>query len=187
LTTITHHKKPATKLRKALLLFLFLQAMLFASAQTPSAANQVKAVFLFNFTQFVSWPPSTFSSSNAPFVIGILGPDPFRFYLESVVENERVEGRPIVVQRFSEQKDVRNCQILFINKSNAADIAKDLNSTGMLTVSDAEDFAKDGGMIRFYLENSKIRLQINARAAKAANLTISSKLLRLADVLNSQP
>jgi hypothetical protein len=34
-------------------------------------------------------------------------------------------------------------------------------------------------MIRFVTQQNKIRLKINPEAAKAANLTISSKLLRL--------
>ncbi|HET7898535.1 MAG TPA: YfiR family protein [Flavisolibacter sp.] len=170
-----------------MLLVLLWHAVLFSPAQAPTAANQIKAVFLYNFTQFVNWPPSSLGNSNTPFVIGVLGTDPFGSYLENVVEGERVEGHPIVVQRFADAKEVRYCQILFINKSNAAEIAKNLNNDGMLTVSDAENFATGGGMIRFYLENNKIRFQINTRAARAANLTISSKLLRLASVLDNQP
>ncbi|PYS70690.1 MAG: DUF4154 domain-containing protein, partial [Acidobacteria bacterium] len=34
---------------------------------------QVKAVFLFNFAQFVSWPSP--QPSDTPFVIGIVGDD----------------------------------------------------------------------------------------------------------------
>jgi hypothetical protein len=59
----------------------------------------------------------------------------------------------------------------------------ELNRRGVLTVGDAADFARIGGMIGFYVENNKIRLQINARTAKEANLSISSKLLRLAAVV----
>jgi hypothetical protein len=50
-------------------------------------------------------------------------------------------------------------------------------------VGDRSSFAKEGGMIGFSLENNKIRFQINAKTAKIANLQISSKLLRLADVI----
>lgn len=186
MTSAIYHSSPVRKRLKttALLLFAFL-AFLFSNAQTPTPANQVKAVFLYNFTQFVTWPPAAFSSSNAPFVIAVLGTDPFGAYLENVVQGERVDGHPIVVRRFTDSKEVRHCQILFINKSNAAAIAKELDSQGMLTVSDTDNFAKEGGMIRFYVESNKIRFQINAAAARQANLAISSKLLRLADVIDN--
>jgi hypothetical protein len=40
-------------------------------------------------------------------------------------------------------------------------------------------------MIRFVTEQNKIRLRINLEAAQAANLTISSKLLRPAEIVTS--
>ncbi len=38
-------------------------------------------------------------------------------------------------------------------------------------------------MIRFVTDRSRIRLQINLEAAQAASVTISSKLLRVADIV----
>lgn len=170
----------------ALLLLLVLNSML-SQAQSPTAVNQVKAVFLFNFTQFVTWPSFSFNGSNAPFVIGVLGNDPFGRYLDKVVEGEQVDGHPIIVKRYDEAGEVKDCHILFINNSNPAAVLKEVSNQATLTVGDAENFARRGGMIRFYVENNKIRLQINARAAKEASLSISSKLLRLANVIDNAP
>lgn len=153
-------------------------------AQTPSTANQLKAVFLYNFSQFVDWPPASFSSSSSPFVIGILGRDPFGSYMESVVQGEKVGTHPIVVERYSSAGDVKACHILFINTSEPSSAIRELKNRTILTVGDQKNFAKLGGMIRFFIENNKIRLQINLRAARAANLNISSKLLRVAEVIN---
>lgn len=152
-------------------------------AQTPSTANQLKAVFIYNFTQFVDWPSSVFSSNSSPFVIGVLGHDPFGSYLESVVEGEKYGSHPIVVQRYKSLKEINTCHILYVNE-DASSAIKDLKNRSILTVGDQDDFATSGGMIRFFLEKSKIKLQINLGAAKAANLTISSKLLRVSDVVN---
>lgn len=153
-------------------------------AQTPSTANQVKAVFIYNFTQFVEWPPNSFSNSTSPFVIGILGQDPFGSYLESVVEGENFGSHPIVVQHYNNIKEINNCHILFINTPDPSSAIKVGQNRSILTVGDQNRFASSGGMIRFFIENNKIRLQINLKAAKAANLSLSSKLLRLADVIN---
>jgi hypothetical protein len=156
-----------------------------AAAQEPSRADQVKAVFLFNFTQFVTWPHGSFPAPTSPFVIGIVGTNPFGNFLKKVVENEKVEGHPIAVQHFTGIKDVRNCHLLFVNVQNPAEAIEELNQRGVLTVGDSADFARSGGMIGFYVENNKIRLQINTRSARAANLSISSKLLRLAAVVDN--
>ncbi|RYZ30087.1 MAG: YfiR family protein [Chitinophagaceae bacterium] len=151
-----------------------------ASAQTQ-VANNVKAVFLYNFSKFVTWP--TVSPSNGHFVIGILGSNPFGNYLEQVVEGETVDGQKIDIQYYNDVSEIKSCHILYITKSNAIDVAKSLAGRTVLTVSDGDDFARSGGIIRFMVENNKIRLRINQRHAKAAGLQISSKLLRVADVI----
>lgn len=160
---------------------MFWCTALFAKAQTPTTANQVKAVFLFNFSKFVTWPPGT--TANTPFVIGILGNDPFGSYIDRVVEGEKVDGQPIVVQRYDDVKDIKTCHILYINKSNGAEIARSLSGRNILTVGDGDNFATSGGIVRFYEDNHHLRLQINVRQAKAADVQISSKLLRLANVI----
>jgi hypothetical protein len=138
-------------------------------------------VFLYNFTQFVDFPPNSFDNNN--FVIGILGRDPFGDYIDSVVKDERVNGMPIIVKRFREVSDVRNCNVLYVNMANPQAALRTLRKKSILTVGSSENFARDGGVIGFTIQNDKIRLQINLRAAKEAQLSISSKLLRVSDVI----
>lgn len=162
---------------------LLIMGSLQLQAQTPSRADQVKAVFIYNFTQFVDWPSNSFSNNSAPFIIGILGKDPFGSYMDSVVAGERFGSHPIEVHRFNSIREALNCQLLFINTTEPDDAIKELQNRSILTVSDRKDFAAYGGMVRLFVENNKMKLQINLKAAKAANLSISSKLLRLADVI----
>ena len=44
------------------------------------------------------------------------------------------------------------------------------------------DFTARGGMIRLFNEKNKIRMGINLETVRAANLTISAKLLRVAEL-----
>ncbi len=157
------------------------------SAQTPPVTEtQVKAIFLFNFTQFVEWPAHAFSTTDTPFVIGILGKNPFGTYLDEIVSGEKKNGRPMVVHRFSNAEEVKDCHILFVNlaKTDVPEaILEPLKGKSLLIVSDSENLIHHGGMIRFMNVNRKIRFQINPNAAKAADLTISSKLLNLAEIV----
>jgi hypothetical protein len=161
----------------------------FASAQTSASREyQVKAIFLFNFTQFVEWPPSSFSSADAPLVIGVLGENHFGSYLNDAVAGERVNGHPLVIQYYKTIADIKPCHVLFIDQSETNKLAKILESLkgqSVLTVSDDPSFLKNGGMIKFYTKSNKIQLQINPDASKAASLVISSKLLRLADIFTT--
>jgi hypothetical protein len=155
-----------------------------SAAPTPA---EVEAVFLFNFSQFVDWPPQTFADPNAPIVIGVLGNDPFGVSLDDVVRGEVVKGHPLVVHRSHRVEDLVDCHILFISRSERTrlgSILKALQGRNILTVSDVEGFARAGGVICFVLTENKIRLRVNLEAAKAAGLTLSSKLLRPAQIVS---
>jgi len=158
-----------------------------ASAQTgPSREYQVKAVFLFNFAQFVEWPPAAFAGASSPLVIGILGGDPFGAYLDETVRDEKVNNRPLEIQRYHRVDEIKTCHVLFISRpeSNRLEqILVSLKDRSILIVGDGDDFVQRGGMIRLATPQNKIRLIINVEAAKSANLTISSKLLRSAEVV----
>lgn len=160
-----------------------------APAATISAEYRVKAGFLFNFLQFVEWPARALGDPAAPIVIGVLGDDPFGGYLDELVQGEKVGERPIVVRRFRRTDEIANCHILFLSRSEAAQFEKQLAALAgrnVLTVGDADGFERAGGIVRFAIENGKIRLRINTDAAKAAELTISSKLLRLATLVTRE-
>jgi len=156
-------------------------------AQAGRASEyQVKAVFLFNFAQFVDWPATAFPDSASSFVICILGDDPFGGFLDQTVRDERVGGRALAIRRYRSVRDIETCHILFISRTTEErpeDIITGLKDRPILTVSDADRFAERGGMIRLVTDRNHVRLQINAGAAEAAHLTISSKVLRLAEIV----
>jgi hypothetical protein len=150
-------------------------------AQTPSAEYQVKAVFLFNFAQFVDWPASAFPTPQAPIVIAVLGKDPFGAYLDNLMRGERIGERPLVIRRCNRTEELAGCHLVFISRSESRDleaIVARLKGQPLLTVSDADAFTRYGGMVRFVMEGGRIRLRINVEAARASQLTISSKVLR---------
>jgi hypothetical protein len=149
---------------------------------------EVKAVFLFNFTQFVDWPASAFASPTSPLVIGVLGEDPFGQTLDEAVAGETVNGRPLAVRRYHAIDEIEDCHILFINPPTQRPlpaVLESLRAHNVLTVSDSREFARAGGVIEFVTVDNKIRLQINLDAAKLANLTISSKLLKPARIVKT--
>ncbi len=151
-----------------------------------SPEYQLKAVFLFNFAQFVEWPPSAFPQPDTPLAICVLGEDPFGSYLDETVRGERVGNRALAVRRYRKVEEITACHILFVSRREQGrldEVLDSLKGRSVLTVSDADRFASRGGMIRFVTENNRIRLRINLEAAKAANLTISSKLLRPAQIV----
>ncbi len=169
-----------------------LMALLLITASCWAAAPseyQVKAVFLFNFAQFVEWPPRAFADPRTPFVIGILGKDPFGPDLDAVVRGEAIDNRPLVIERYRSIDEFHNCNILFIGRTEMAQfprILEALKGRSILTVTDAEEGDPRGVMIRLVTRSNHIRLRIDVGAAKAGNLLISSKLLRPAEIVGGE-
>jgi hypothetical protein len=140
-------------------------------------------VFLLNFASFITWPSSAFANSSASFNICILGEDPFGVEVDITVENEKIEGHAVVVQRLSNLKNVASCQIVFISQSekdNLTTLLTTLQRRPILTVSDIEEFVKTGGMIQFFKQGTKVRFLIDPITVKGVGLQVSGNLLRIA-------
>ena len=102
---------------------------------------------------------------------------------------QRVNNRPLEIQRYQRVDEIKTCHVLFISPSETeryGQIFATLQGRSILTVGDIEGFATGGGMIRFLTEQNRIRLRVNVGAARAAALTISSRLLRAADIVETQ-
>ena len=164
-------------------LFLLLSMTAGPAFAQKASEYQVKAAFLFNFSKFLEWPAEAMGQPGAPFVIGVLGNDPFGKYLEEIIAGEKIADHPMVARRFESAEQVDKCHILYINKpGKTSEVINALKDKSILTVSDDSEFARSGGIIRFFTENEMIHLEINVQAAKAANLNVSSKLLRIAKI-----
>lgn len=157
-------------------------------AQATSKEYQIKAAFLFNFMQFVEWPPTVFKDANDPFRIGVLGQDPFNAALEDTVQGETISNHKIIVEHAMQVDDLKNCQLIFISKSekkHVTEILSALDDKPVLTVSEIEGFAERGGGINFYLEGNKVRFEVNPDAARHDGLKVSSQLLSLGKIIET--
>jgi hypothetical protein len=163
-----------------------------AGAQAGDADSSeylIKAGFIYNFAKFVQWPSATFSQPDSPIVIGVLGTDPFGNVLDRIVEDKKIGTRGFVVKRYKwgkDLKDLKDCKILFVSASEKARIDEILLSVKglpILTVGETPGFAERGGVIRFTLEDNRVRFEVNVDAAHQAELNISSRLLTLAKII----
>lgn len=155
---------------------------------TGSSPNEyeIKAAFLYNFASFVEWPSKTPADNSGAFVIGVCGDNPFGNTLEKTVMGKTINGHKIDIRYFKSVRDLKPCHILFVSSSEdnhfdkINDIVRDWH---VLTVGDTDGFTRSGGMINFFTEDKKIKLEINADNARKSGLKISSKLLKLAKIV----
>lgn len=149
--------------------------------------SEVKAALLYNFTQFVEWPAEAFAGPDSPLVLGVLGHDPFGRALDDLVEHETVGRHRIEVVRFRDVEEAASSHLLFISSSERAAsgaILDRLRGRPILTVAEFDSFLERGGIVQLNrAANNKVRLRVNLAAARAASLTLSAKLLRVAETV----
>lgn len=183
---------PTIRWAALVLLSLFVTSSVGVAAQSQKRTfrePEVKAVFLFNFAQFVDWPPEAFPDAQSPIVIGVLGKDPFGHLLDEAVRGEVVKNRKLVVERYHRVEQAGASHILFISPTESekyGQIFGALQGRPVLTVGENDEFTRQGGMIRFIAEEKRIRLRVNLAANRAGGLTISSALLRQAEIVNAK-
>ena len=161
------------------------QQPVLASAPQFAAVNpyRVEAAFLRNFAHYVNWPPQAFDQDGTPWHIGVLGPDPFREFLEHTFTGRSEQGRSFKIFRADRLDGLPPCHIVFIafheavKRRAALDKLKD---KPVLTVGEASDFLIEGGIIRFQV-GDRVRISVNLDQARSASLSIQTKMLEVSD------
>ena len=145
---------------------------------------EVKAAFLYNMARFIDWPDKSLDQKST-LTIYILGDAPFGSALDAI-QGKTIKGKTIVVKKADSLNILKNGDILFISgseKERLEQILKGISGLPILTVGDTESFAKNGVVVNFYIEDKKVRFEINIAAAERAGLRISSNLLKLGKIV----
>jgi hypothetical protein len=159
-----------------------------SNAEAPTIReHQLKAVFLYRFAHFITWPSNAFKSPRAPFRICLWGDeDPFHGQLHLAVANEKIRGRLIQVQRITSIDDMVTCQIVYADESKhryKTNLFMFVKDYPILTVSDMENFAVRGGMIEFFNLGNKVRFTMAPKNIRNASLSASARLLQIAKIV----
>jgi hypothetical protein len=152
--------------------------------------TEIKAAFIYNFTKFVEWPAASFPGKGEPIVIGVLGETPLAAELAVIVDNRKVNGRPIVVTSVRTADELVPVQMLFVSATEDerfGALAPAISRNALLTVGESPAFAAADGAIVFVRVNGKLRFEINMTAAERAGLKVSGELQKLAAVVKRTP
>lgn len=159
------------------------------AAAAPVENSKVKAAMVFHFTAFISWPEVAFADSGSPIVLGIINDPELESALREIVRGETVGGRPLSVVRCRTLDDARAAHLVYVSRAEAGHLQAILTGLGerpIVTVGEFGGFAERGGMIELGTRSGgRVGLRINPDAIKARNLSASSKLLRLAEIVSS--
>lgn len=174
--------------RALLILVAFLWPLLLGARSRPVLAesayrlSDIKVGILYNIARFVDWSERLSPDDSSPFVVCVLGEDPFGRSLE-ILTSKTIKDHQMAVRRLASPALTEPCHILFISSSENArleEILDSVNGSGVLTIGEMDRFVDRGGIIGLKRRKNRIGFEVNLGAAEAARLTISSKVLSLA-------
>lgn len=149
-----------------------------------SLERKVKAAFLYNFPKFIEWPESTSKDFDNSMIFGFVGAvdlkNAFDFYTA-----QTIHGKTVVARQVFSTAELAACDVLFFGSANAARLTpllESLQGKAVLTVGESEEFIDQGGMIKFFLDQGRLRFEINLEAAERVGIKISPNLLMLAKI-----
>jgi hypothetical protein len=143
----------------------------------------VKAASIYAFGRYVTWPDSAFENEKSPFVIGVLGGNPFGDALDHIAEKKTIQERRIEVRLLESPEQCAGCHIVFVTravpKASEAEVFKYSLRKPVLLVGETNGFAERGGIINFYQSGNNVRFELNPEIAEEAKLNLNAKLLSL--------
>lgn len=146
-----------------------------------SAEQSAKAVS--NIGPFAEWPADAFDGPSAPFIICVIGPDPFGPALDQRVADQKISGRVVVVRRFDKAEKGLACHMAFLAGGPAQNVADGLaafKGAPVLTVTDEARGGATRGIIHMVTQDDRRRFYIDDQQAAQGRIVLSSKLLSLA-------
>ncbi len=170
----------STLLLSMILLSTTLEAQERTVFQTKNIDEEysLKAVFTLNFARLTQWP----YSDNSSITFCIMGNNSMLDAFK-LIEHKRINSKNVTLKIISHDKDIINCQVLFLSGISHSRIRKLYSyarNHPILTISEAEDISRSGAIINFIQNGDKIRFQINLNYSHQAGLKLSSRLLKLA-------
>jgi hypothetical protein len=152
------------------------------AVQVQKRIYKMKAVFIFNFTRYIDWPEE---KKSVPFRIAVLGRSRITPFLVRISEKKKMGGRTIEIRQLDRTRSPVDAHILFIDSSVTCGMGKLPVSTypHVLIVGDEKGMTRYGAGISFFIEEGKLKFEINRRNIQKADLFISSQLLKLAHLV----
>ena len=175
------------RVRRLSVVFVLLFTLLTSPAlpQSLISENELRAAMVQHLTSFVDWPPSKLDATHPQFNVCLLGAESIRVALEAAFRNRTVLSKPVMVQRLDRTDKVNGCHLLYIGSAGRKDFLRllpALEEASVLTVSERGD--AQGQVIGLPVEQDHIVIQVDLHAAQTSRLTLSSRLLHIAMLVN---
>jgi len=145
-----------------------------------SQMAKFKALFLYNFTQNVEWPASSYHSND--FIVTVIGDKEMASELEKLAQVKKVGAKTIIIKQSNQVKDVEDSHIIYLSSSKSSlmpILSSEHLGKPVLIISSKEGLCSKGAAISFTTVDGKLRYEISTSNIKNQGLEVNNKLISL--------
>jgi hypothetical protein len=191
-----HSARSSWRKRALMLMAAFAGAAGWPAVATPadnehaSLEHRVKAAFLYKIAGYAEWPNASFPQPDTPLTIGVVGAEPLAAELSQIVTGRSAHNRPVRVRRLKASESLEGLHVLFVGREERAQLnqlAPRAQQRAILMVSESEGALANGSVINFVIDEGRVRFEVSMASARKSNVTLSSRLLAVAQQVMGAP
>ncbi len=155
-----------------IILFLGFSGLTYGQTGIPKA----QAMFIYNFSRLIEWPPAYKSGS---FIIGVFGTSNVADELGSYTAGKKVGAQNITIQRLKSVDEISKCHILFIPFSRTKqleEIVGKISGLSTLIITEKKGAIDLGSAINFLIVGDKLKFEFKQANASKYGIKVSSRL-----------
>jgi len=163
------------------LLPALLAGMPLASQEAQEYVAKVR--LLEKIVSYVDWPAA---SSEAPFVLTVVGRTPFGDELENHFQGKLLKGRSVRIRYSKGPDDIGDCDLLFVcasERDRLGSVLGRVRARPILTLGDTPGYAAGGVMINLVRDGTRLTFEVNITKAKESGLRMTAGFLKLSKVV----
>jgi len=144
---------------------------------TKAQEEKFKALFIYNFTKHVNWPPRP-----GNFVICIVGNSSVLEEIESIALKKTVGSTPIEITKANSAEELPECHIVYISFNKSAllpQLLQRAKEKNILIITEKSNSCTAGAGINFIAHDGKLVFEISKPNIENCGLKVSSELLKL--------
>lgn len=143
--------------------------------------NIIKAAYIERITRFIEWPAKDSITSSNKFVLGVFGETGFYNTLSDVFKEKPIKDHRVIIVEIKGPEQLNTCNLCYISEKAKPLLGKfvaEANSAGVLLISESTDFCREGVHVNFYLEEEKLKFEINEKSVTSAGFKVSYLLMQ---------
>lgn len=168
---------------------LYSFCLLWVFPQTLSAQynkDVMKAAYIERITRFIEWPETLTIKDTSVFTIGIAGDNDFLTVLKSSLSDKTIKGKKVEIINLVKPVNTEVCDICYISGINETELEKlvpEANRNGVFLMTEKKGFGEKGVHLNFYLEDNKLKFEINRSSIESGKFKVSSLLMKSARII----